>query len=349
MSPAWRDAPCVYGPLQLLWWAPAVGLGVTPGRAVVLANLIALATGALLLLALYQYCRQRTSGAARGFALVAFCPLLWVEGVGQAHNDLLVALLMVLWLLFASRGRTALASFALGAAVAAKLTAALLAAGYVVYLVGRALRRRREWHLPLLAAGVMALTLGALYVPFWDGGQALARPLAYLAQRRPSNTLALVVWQALRALGMPAERALATISPVQGLLTLAVGCLALVASLRARSIPALAASMAGSLVLLATLGTSVFQPWYLLPALVLAADVDGPAWQRWLLLVAPLSPLLDGSVLFAPRGTGRAVYTAVTVAVACGAWLLWLRPRLGELWATPQAARDETAGLTSTS
>ena len=23
-EPAWRDAPCVYGPLQLLWWAPAV-------------------------------------------------------------------------------------------------------------------------------------------------------------------------------------------------------------------------------------------------------------------------------------------------------------------------------------
>ena len=67
---------------------------------------------------------------------MAFCPLLWIEGVGQAHNDLLVALLAVLWLLFASRGRTALASLALGAAVAAKLTAVLLAAAYLAYLVG---------------------------------------------------------------------------------------------------------------------------------------------------------------------------------------------------------------------
>jgi hypothetical protein len=337
VSPAWRDAPCVYGPLQLLVWAPAVGLGATPGRAVALANLISLATGVLVLLALYRYCREQATGGARRFALVAFCPLLWIEGVGQAHNDLLVALLVVLWLSFAAKGRTALAALALGAAVAAKLTALLLAACYVVYLLAQAARQRREWHVPLLVAGVMALTVGALYGPFWDGGQTFARPLAYLAHRRPSNTLALPVWQALRALGLSADSALAAVSPVQGVLTLAVGCVAFVASLRARSIPALAASMAGCLALLATLGTSVFQPWYLLPALVLAVEVEGPAWRRWLVLVAPLAPLLDGSALLAPRETARAVYTAITVAAACVAWLLWLRLRLGELWAAPQA------------
>ena len=204
------------------------------------------------------------------------------------------------------------------------------------------LRQRREWQLPVLAALVMALVLGAIYRPFWDGGQALARPLAYLAVRHPSNTLTLLIWQTLRALGMSAERAHAAVSPVQGLLTGAVACVALVAALRARSIPALAAAMAGSLSLLATLGTSVFQPWYLLPALVLAVDVDSPAWQRWLLLVAPLSPLLDGSVLLAPHGTGRAVYVALTVATACVAWVILLRPRLGELLRAPAGRLTST-------
>ncbi len=368
VSPAWRDAPCVYGPLQVLWSAPAVAgaaasgsaidavsgavVAAPLGRSLLVAGLTSLLAGSLLLGVLFLHCRSRARNAVPGFALVAFCPLFWIEGTGQGHNDLLVALGVALFLYLATRGRTALASLALGAAAAAKLSALLLAGGFLAFLLARAVRERRGWPPFLVATAVLAATLIVIYLPFWDGAATLTRPLAYLAHRHPSNTLALPVWQALRATGIGMERALAAISPLQTALTACIGGVALVAAWRARSVPDLAAAMACSLALLVTLGTSVFQPWYLLPVLVLALEVESPAWRRWLVLALPLAPLLDGSVLLAPHGVARPVYMAITVTMACLVWLRELRPRLAELLASApgraSAGSAASSAVTST-
>ena len=326
ISPGWREAPCVYGPLQLLFWSPAARFGARLPAALAVAKLLAAGTVAATVALLRRHCFSPGGPGPAAFAAVALSPLLWIEGAGQAHNDVVVGLLFAAWLVAVRRPGVVLASALLGAAVASKLTAALPAGMYLAYLAGRPGTVPARLGRLATATVALGLVVALAYAPFWSGPETLRVPLAFLAGRRPTNSLAEIAFVALRPV-LGSAAATAALSSLGTILTGGLALLGAGLAWRAPDVPRLAGAMAGVSLFATTLAAPVFHPWYLIPCLVLSVELRDPAWQGWLLRFGALCLLADGSVLLAYGSTARAVYTMIAVAVVGATSLQGIRPR----------------------
>jgi hypothetical protein len=178
-----------------------------------------------------------------------------------------------------------------------------------------------------VATGALGLVVGLAYWPFWSGLDTLRVPLAFLAERRPTNTIAEIAFVAMKPM-LGSVAATAALSFLGTLLTGGLALLGAVLAFRAPGLPALAGAMAGVSLLATTLAAPVFPPWYLIPPLVLSVELRHPAWRDWLLRFGTLSLLADGTVLLAYGSTARAVYGPLAVVVVVAASLHGMRPRL---------------------
>jgi hypothetical protein len=344
LGPRWREAPCTYGPLQLFFWWPAARFADDPAAALAVAKLLAVGALAGTLALLRRSCFGPDGPGPAAFAAVALSPVLWVEGAGQAHNDVVVGLLFAAWLVAARRPGVMLGSALLGAAVASKLTAVLPAAMYLAYLAGRQGPLAARLVRVATASGMLGLVVALAYWPFWGGLDTLRVPLAFLAERRPTNSLGEIAFVALRPI-VGSGAATSALASLGTLLTAGLGLLGAALAWRAPGIASLAGSMAAVSLLATTLAAPVFHPWYLIPGLVLAVELRDPAWQSWLLRFGTLSLLADGSVLFAHGSAARAVYTALSVPLVAAASLHRIGPRLRHLRARFAAAATPRCDL----
>jgi hypothetical protein len=328
VSPAWRWAPCVYGPLQLVFWAPALAgqaLGAVAGM-----KAMALLAHVVLLLLMWAHVRARPAAeAAAAFALAALAPVLWVEGAGQAHADLLAAVFVALWLLLAARGHAFGAGLALGLAVASKLTALVIAGMYLVHLLGRGGSAWTRVRACAIATAGLVAGVVPFYAMVWDGPWTLQRPLLALGWRWPTHTFYELVFHVLQALGARTRDVLPQVNRVASLATLAVAVLGIVVAARSRTVERLAAVAFGVFVLSVTLAAPVYHAWYLVPCVPLALELKDEAWRRWFLANASGTLLLGGSCLFEWGGLPHDLYRIATVSLVCisSAWLLPARAR----------------------
>lgn len=231
-----------------------------------------------------------------------------------------------------------LASALLGAAVASKLTAALPAGMYLAYLAGRPGPWPARLGRVAAATGTLGLVVVFAYGPFWSGLDTLRVPLAFLAERRPTNSLGEIAFVALKPI-LGSAAATAALSSLGTLLTAGLAVLGAALAWRAPGLPALAGAMAGVSLLATTLAAPVFHPWYLIPCLVLSVELRDPAWRDWLLRFGTLSLLADGTVLLSYGSTVRAAYSTLAVLVVVAASLHGLRPRVRRLLELGTAAR----------
>jgi hypothetical protein len=310
--------------------AAAARLAASLPAALAVAKLLAVGAAVGTIALLRRYCATPGGPGPAAFAAVVLSPVLWVEGAGQAHGDVLVGLLFAAWLVAARRPGVVLASAFLGAAVASKLTAALPAGMYLAYLAGRPGPWPARLGRVAAAASALALVVGLAYWPFWSGVDTLRVPLAFLAGRRPTNTLAEVAYVVMKPI-LGSAAATATLSGLGTLMTAGLALLGAVLAYRAAGLSALAGAMAGVSLLATTLAAPVFHPWYLVPSLVLSVELRDPAWRDWLVRFGTLSLLADGSVLLAYGSTARAVYSALALVAVVVAGLRGLRPRLRRL------------------
>ncbi len=160
------DVPLFYGPAWLL----ASGLpGLVAGYADAIDLLLALKVFHLALLGLTGLVLHRAAGGGKAGWLAAFLfaanPLVLFEGIGNAHNDLMVALLLAA-ALAALRTRSVLAGPFLALSVAVKFFTAALAP---VFLAAAA-RDRWGWRRAATTIALAAAAVAAVTAPFWDGG-----------------------------------------------------------------------------------------------------------------------------------------------------------------------------------
>ncbi len=176
VSPHWRDAPSVYGPiLAALSWVAGRSASVV-GAAVVYKALMLGVTLAIVLVA-YAICRKHVppAAAASSFVLFAWNPLLAYEISGQAHNDGVMVLALAAFVWAALEDRALLAALFLAVGFHAKFAVAPVAGLYLVYLARRSLLRTAA------VAGVFVVVGVLAWWPFWSGPETLLGPLASVA------------------------------------------------------------------------------------------------------------------------------------------------------------------------
>jgi alpha-1,6-mannosyltransferase len=292
VAPTWRDSPAPYGPVFLLLAALAAlfSLEVTAGSilgALVVLRLIAVLGVVLVAVSLPVLARRRDVPPERAAWLVLACPLVLIHLVSGAHNDAVMAGLIVAGL---AVRRPLLAGVLLGLAVGVKATAVVVVP--FALLLFPSLDRRLRFAGGVVAALGLASLLGVGWVT------SLAGSGVSVQWTSPSTAVGMT----LDLFGLDAV-------PVTRILGIA-GLVVVLAVLWWRSRtgdPLLGAGLA----LAATVALApVFHPWYLTwPLAVLAATLRRDT--LWLVV-----PCAVASALCLPDGYNLALATKTQGAIA---------------------------------
>lgn len=264
----WKDLPASYGPLWLMLSAPLSALAGDSISAVVIVYRSAALVLHLLVAAAVWYVlsRRRRRDAFAGTLFYAWNPLVLIEVVGNAHNDILIGLFAVLLVAAAAQRRWSSAAFFGACAIMVKPYAVLFLPPLALRILdasgpGRARR--------LASAVVVGITtIVAISVPLWAGLQLLANINSNPASYAYTNTLWEVVAQAGPAwFGIPAESIQRPYLDALRMTAFGIGALwALTRPWGRRQV----AKTAFALWLLFSFTTAWVWPWYFVPAIALS-------------------------------------------------------------------------------
>jgi alpha-1,6-mannosyltransferase len=340
VDPFWRKATAPYGPLFLgviSLLVAGTGSHLVAGALLIRAfDLIGLA-----LLAVFVPRLARRTGAdpARAVWLAVASPLVLLQLVVPAHNDLLMAGLMVAGVCLALE-RHALLGIALCALAATVKLPAIIAVAFIAVAWMRteaswSERARRGLMAGGTAIGVLVLvTLLTGFGTGWISSGLFSTPARVRLAITPATDLS---WTTVKLLG-DAGLGLSfhTFHAVLRSLMFAAGVItALVLLLRTRW-ETIVWTLGLSLVAFAVAGPALW-PWYLAWGLVLLAAWE-PAQRSWLMIGAlVLGAILvkPGGILALPLGSSP-VIACLWLALAIFLWHRWRRrQRLG---ARPQPA-----------
>jgi hypothetical protein len=172
---AWRDVPSAYGPaweLLAAWTTRLAGDGIVANVIafkLVGAAFLAIAAGAVAAILI----RKAPRRALAGVALLVWNPVILVQTLGEGHNDIAMAAMVLVgaWLLV-ERRRTAAILALVAAALLKFIPVLLLPAAGVIALRDQPSTRARVRFTAI--TGALAIALVALtYAPFWHGEETL--------------------------------------------------------------------------------------------------------------------------------------------------------------------------------
>ena len=260
----WKELPSSYGPVWLMLSGLLSALAGNSLTGVVVAYRLAalmihLATAAALWSLLH---RVRPREALVGTVFYAWNPLVLVEVVGNAHNDVLVALFTVLLAAAAMQRSSTRAATLAACAVMVKPFAVLLLPPLVIRIA-----RQNGWRgltKPLVAC---ALAVVALSLPFWSGAALAVNVMNNPAAHMYTNTLWELVSEGGRWFRWTTEMIQHPYLDRVRTAAFAAGALWIVVRRRSRSRPWRTAL---ELWLLFYLTASWVWPWYFVPAVALA-------------------------------------------------------------------------------
>jgi hypothetical protein len=151
---SWQHTATAYGPIFTLISYPLALLGLQ--GAVWASKVLALASSLGALVLVWRCARRRDMDPAQAVLFVGANPVLVVYGLGGAHNDLFMNLLVMVGVTLSLNGRRASSGAALVAAALVKATAALV---FPFMLVAR---RQRAALLGGIAVLIVSLAVGYL-------------------------------------------------------------------------------------------------------------------------------------------------------------------------------------------
>jgi hypothetical protein len=244
--------------------------------------LVALKVFNLLLLGLTAWLIwQRLGGGRRGWLgayLFAANPLVLFEGVGNVHNDVLVALCLV-GALVALAGRSWLC---LPLATASALVKYFTFQIVPLFLLAMLLSRQRPQTIALALIGSLVVTVASV-APFWDGGQMLEGIDRVDEAYETSAHVGLIsLYEQSRRDG-PRDRADPQRNRFAALYVL-LALPAFLGVLRGRAVSAAALDLYLLFIVLMTL----LYPWYLIPAVALLALRPRPLGLAYLFVATGL-------------------------------------------------------------
>lgn len=325
VSPFWRHTTAPYGPLFLAGVSLLVAVsGSHLILGVLLIRLFELVGLALLARYLPRLGRALGADPARATWLVLLSPLVLLELVAAAHNDVLMVGLLVAGVTLALEGRALLAVAVCALAATIKIPAAA-AIVFIAVVWARGAptpaRRVRELAAAALVAGavIAAVAVATGLGTHWISTSVFSTPGKVRLAITPATALG---WTAAH-LGVPvgARGLEAALGVAAFVLTLLLG-----AALLWRARPHNLVRYLGIVLIAAALGGPAAWPWYLTWGLALLAacpEIQGSRALPIAVAASVLAVKADGVLAF-PLHTAP----AFVLVYAAAAWLLVRRPTL---------------------
>jgi hypothetical protein len=329
VDPFWRSTTAPYGPLFL---AAVSVIAAIVGSHLVLAALVVRAFDlvGLALLAIFvpRLARRCDADPARAVWLAVLSPLILLQLVAPAHNDLLMAGVMVAGVTVALRGRPLLGIAICTLAAMIKLPA--LAA--VIFLAVGWIRVMPTWKeraasaaraLAAVAGTALVVTLISGFGTSWLSSTLFSAPARVHLAITPATDISWTIAPLLHDLGLAVT--FHGLESVLQVIALAAAAAVALVLLRRESLPTTPQCLGLALIAFALGGPAVW-PWYFSWGLVLLAAWR-PAQRSRVLVVA----ILVGSFLVKPNGIfvlpvgSSPVLVGVWVVIAAAAWIAWRR------------------------
>jgi hypothetical protein len=324
----WRHDTAPYGPLFLGLMSVVVS---ATGSHLVAGVLVVRGLGLVgaILLAVYLPRLARSLGGSetRAVWLVLLSPLLALQLVAPAHNDLLMSGLLVAGVSTALRGRPII-GVAL-CVLAATIKAPALAGALFIAVAWAREEQTPQARVTFLATAALAALIVVVGVSLvtglgvsWLSSSLFASPARVRLAVTPGTAIGYTLAAVLRALGVAvgARGLEAVCSDV----TTALAALAALVLLYRVRIPRLVITLGALLVLVVAAGPATW-PWYFIWGMALLAACPGPQRSPALALGTMAAALVirpDG-ILALPLGTAPAVLGAYVLVGA----VLWFRHR----------------------
>jgi hypothetical protein len=315
VSPFWRHTTAPYGPLFL--WIVSWFAGSSLVVGVLLIRALEMIGFALLAVFVPRLARSLGADPGRAAWLVLLSPLMLLELVAAAHNDLLMIGLVVAGISLAIERRVLLGIALCALATTIKLPAA---AAIPFILVAGAADGRTWVRGVLLAAGVVfAVSLVSGLGLGWLSTSVFSTPSKVRLAITPATALGWSVAQIVPVGARGLESALA----VAAFVLSAALALALLWRVRRET---LVRYLGVVLVAVAVAGPAAW-PWYLSWGLALLAACPGIQSSRWLVLVLAASALVvkANGILAFPLHTAP-VFVVVYMALAVAGFVSRRRP-----------------------
>ncbi|MBV9805509.1 MAG: polyprenol phosphomannose-dependent alpha 1,6 mannosyltransferase MptB, partial [Solirubrobacterales bacterium] len=304
VAPFWRHTTAPYGPLFL--WIVSAFAGSSLVVGVLLIRALELVGFVLLAVFVPRLARALRADDGRAAWWVLLSPLVLLELVAAAHNDLLMIGLLVAGVALAVEGRTLVAVAVCALAATIKLPAAV-----AIPFILMAYADRRLWVRGALVAvgAVVAITLASGLGFGWISSSIFSTPAKVRLAITPATALG---WSAAQILPVGARGLESALGVVAFALAVALGVALLWRTRRDDVVQHL-----GIVMLAAAVCGPATWPWYLIWGLaLLAVSPEGQA-SRVMALAMVLSPLVvkaDGVLAF-PLHTAPA-FVVLYIAIA---------------------------------
>lgn len=315
LAPWFNNWPCVYGPVALGISVASVSIGGTHNLlGPIMAFKVLNAVFIIVFITVISRLEGKGDERFNTHALVLLSPLLWLQGSGQGHFDMIAVTFIAAAIMCALKDRYSLAAVLAAMAFNVKITGAIICP-LLLFMLWDSYKQR-----PLQFAGNALKCIGIfiavtvfVWLPFYDGPQSITEPLAHiLSKSEPA------IQQGIK---IPVKLILKAYNSITGSVTRAdkkafldsyafimnkalIALFFIIVFFTIKEFFKRTSSGQAYITLFAILGTALFTiganafyPWYMLMILPFYLYLDDRKWVVWLILVSITVHFLDISIL----------------------------------------------------
>lgn len=328
VSTWWRDCPNHYGPPLLGIFCLSVFIGKTLFGSYLVFKLFILIISLALIEVIYKIMKyQNLDSHYNLFALIVLAPLMLIEGVGQAHVEIIISLLLALGIYAFIRDKIYLGIFFIAIAMSAKIMYSMIflplifAILFVKYYniedsIAKFLKHS------FVAIMICLIIIAISYIPIWQGLDTIFHPMDYHKTKTPSRSFTeifIFIYHYGSALidfnfsipklveathtpnFLPKSLILdyqSKISPIFKIIGILLSGWCMLPMLKSKSILDVFHVFAKVWIIIITFYSPIFNPWYYMPILVLLFQTDKKSWMIYAIVTISftINPQLSNSI-----------------------------------------------------
>lgn len=354
----WKDCPNHYGPPLLFMFYSSVFIGKSVMASYWVFKILMLISAILLTQTIYLILKEQSTKTKYNlYALVVLAPLFLIEGIGQTHVDLVITLFIALFIYFFLKNNFFMAVIFIALAVSCKimygviLIPLLIALLYVKY-INAAKNIKGFLSYSILGLVIIGIIVGISYIPIWQGWETITIPMDYHKNKTPCRSfteLSILVYKfggELLSNGfnipqllidahtkdfLSVQKILAyqkLIAPILKTLGLLLAIWSALPLLKIKNTKEVFHIFARLWIIIITIYSPIFNPWYFMPILLLLIFTDTKSWMIYAIVV--ISQSINGQLgnSTIPIGNLWEVLASIQVLTLVPLFLLYFRKHL---------------------
>ncbi len=318
VSDWWKDCPNHYGAPLLFLFGISCYFGHTIFKSYVFFKLLIFFIGLMLLYVVSKLESTIYKSQYNFFALIVLSPILMIEGIGQAHAEIVITLLLAATMLAMHHKKIFLAAIFIGIAIACKILYIVILLPLflsLIYVYNKS--EQSNWKTKVkdlvISLGLIALVIFISYIPIWQGIETITNPIAYHGTKTPSRSYTEILilfhryWSDIVQNGanitelikraqmpnfLPVSKVLYLkdkIAPFFAWFGLVLAAWNLLPLIRAEKVNSVYYYFAKLWIIIIVIYSPIFNPWYFMPILMLMFYHRKSSWIFYLVFVTSLS------------------------------------------------------------